>query len=159
MHQKVINWMILLKRQEGPVKTCFRREEFVGLEFSWRKEVHSLPDWSSEDRSRGWANKAHNSTIKIMSRQSESEVSSNERPQKIRSLQEIYELNQILNMFCLFAGTESIDFEEAFKIDKWRKVMNEANGVIEKNETWNAIIKFKGAWWKLNLTELVKTNI
>lgn len=94
-----------------------------------------------------------------MSRQSESEVSSNERPQKIRSLQEIYELNQISNMFCLFAGTESIDFEEAFKIDKWRKFMNEANGVIEKNETWNAIIKFKGACWKLNLTELVKTNI
>ncbi|KAK3026411.1 hypothetical protein RJ639_041423 [Escallonia herrerae] len=58
-------------------------------------------------------------------------------PQGKRSLEEIYDdLNQNQGMFCLFADTEPIDFEEASRSEKWRKAMNEEIGAIEKNDTW-----------------------
>ncbi|KAK2979863.1 hypothetical protein RJ640_002776 [Escallonia rubra] len=47
-------------------------------------------------------------------------------PQGKRSLEEIYDdLNQNQSMFCLFADTEPIDFDEASRSEKWRKAMNE----------------------------------
>ncbi|KAK3026409.1 hypothetical protein RJ639_041421 [Escallonia herrerae] len=50
-------------------------------------------------------------------------------PQGKRSLEEIYDdLNQNQGMFCLFADTEPIDFEEASRSEKWRKAMNEEIG-------------------------------
>ncbi|KAK3004468.1 hypothetical protein RJ639_018181 [Escallonia herrerae] len=58
-------------------------------------------------------------------------------PQCTRSLKEIYDnLNHNQGMFCLFADTEPIDFDEASRSEKWRKAMNKEIGAIKKNDTW-----------------------
>ncbi|KAK3024561.1 hypothetical protein RJ639_043501 [Escallonia herrerae] len=39
-------------------------------------------------------------------------------------------------MFCLFADTEPIDFDEALRSERWKKAKNEEIDVVEKNDTW-----------------------
>ena len=65
--------------------------------------------------------------------------SSPEIPQKMRSLQDIYaETNEITDsaLYCLFADSEPINFEEATHDKKWRLAMNEEMKAIQKNGTW-----------------------
>ncbi|XP_042436849.1 uncharacterized mitochondrial protein AtMg00820-like [Zingiber officinale] len=58
-------------------------------------------------------------------------------PQKIRSLQELYEVTTPLNLICLCVNEEIVSFEEAIKDSKWKKTMDEEMKAIEKNETWH----------------------
>ena len=68
---------------------------------------------------------------------------SSERPQRFRSIQEIYdnseELSQNMNeltLFCLFADHAVISFDDAIHDEKWKKAMNEEIEAIKKNDTW-----------------------
>ena len=57
----------------------------------------------------------------------------------MRSLQDIYaETNEITDsaLYCLFADSERINFEEATQDKKWRLAMNEEMKAIQKNGTW-----------------------
>ena len=54
----------------------------------------------------------------------------------MRSLQDIYaETNEIIDsaLYCLFADSEPINFEEATHDKKWRLTMNEEMKAIQKN--------------------------
>nr|XP_016502279.1 PREDICTED: ABC transporter B family member 10-like [Nicotiana tabacum] len=64
---------------------------------------------------------------------------SNEQPQRIRSIQELYEdTEEVTNfdfLYCLFDDSEPINFDEAVE-DKWRRqAMQEEIESIEKNNT------------------------
>ncbi|TYK18362.1 Retrovirus-related Pol polyprotein from transposon TNT 1-94 [Cucumis melo var. makuwa] len=74
---------------------------------------------------------------------SSSSASSSEGPRGMRSLQDIYdeteELSQSFNnltLFCLFADSEPLNFEEASQNDKWKIAMDEEIKAIKKNDTW-----------------------
>jgi hypothetical protein len=57
-------------------------------------------------------------------------------PQGTRTWDEIYQLSQNQNLFCLFADSEPINYEEASKGKEWRKAMDEEIEAIKKNDTW-----------------------
>ena len=65
--------------------------------------------------------------------------SSSERPRKMRSFQDLYDLIEItddVTLFCLFTNCEPIGFEEALRDRKWRNDMDEEIKAIKKNDTW-----------------------
>ncbi|GKV12661.1 hypothetical protein SLEP1_g23784 [Rubroshorea leprosula] len=70
---------------------------------------------------------------------SPSEGSSSEGPLRTRRLSDIYrETEEIeetsdVTLFCLFADTESINFNEAAKDKKWRKAMDKEMNAIKKS--------------------------
>ena len=72
----------------------------------------------------------------------------NERDvERTRSLQDFYEVTEQpdnLTLFCLFADSEPVSFEEAVQNKKWKDAMNEEIKSIEKNDTWKLVILPKG---------------
>ena len=58
--------------------------------------------------------------------------------ERIRSLEDLYEVTdrlENLNLFCLFADCEPVNFQEAAQDGKWRNVMDDEIKAIEKNDT------------------------
>ena len=80
------------------------------------------------------------STLRCDSPSSNSDSSNsstpNSTPKRYRSLNDIYAT-------CNYCSIEQENFEEAFKQEAWRKVMNEEIQVIEKNQTWELVDKPK----------------
>lgn len=73
--------------------------------------------------------------------QSLSDKSSSSTPRKTRSIQEIYNIIQRLdlddfNMLCLFTGSNPLIFEETVQEEKWRIAMKDEMNAISKNDTW-----------------------
>ncbi|CAO2836221.1 unnamed protein product [Amaranthus hypochondriacus] len=73
--------------------------------------------------------------------------SSSKTPVKMRSLRDIYEATNEVNevdLFCLYADHEPINFEEALGEEEWRSAMKEEIRSIEKNDTWELATLPKG---------------
>lgn len=75
-----------------------------------------------------------------------SQQSSNEQPQRIRSIQELYDgTKEVTNFeYCLFADSEPMNFDEAVRDKRWRQAMEEEIESIEKNNTWELTTFPKG---------------
>ncbi|GAB2283017.1 hypothetical protein Dimus_039573 [Dionaea muscipula] len=58
------------------------------------------------------------------------------REQRTRSLHEIYEVTNQLNLVCLYANEEVVAFDDAIRNARWRNAMDGEIKSIEKNETW-----------------------
>ncbi|KAL2252606.1 UNVERIFIED_CONTAM: hypothetical protein Sindi_0055300 [Sesamum indicum] len=68
------------------------------------------------------------------------EESSSEGPRKFRSLRDIYDALQDVNLsdftqYCLIAETEPLSYEDATHKRKWRKAIDEEIKAITKNDT------------------------
>lgn len=75
---------------------------------------------------------------------SSSEESSTERMPRMRSLTELYEVTEQLDLFCLLAESEPLNFEKAMQDEKWRNATHEEINVIKKNDTWKLATLPKG---------------
>ncbi|KAL0401556.1 UNVERIFIED_CONTAM: Retrovirus-related Pol polyprotein from transposon TNT 1-94 [Sesamum latifolium] len=69
------------------------------------------------------------------------EESSSRSPLKLRSLDDIYERSHEVTLdndalYCLFADSEPLTFDEAMQDKRWRKAMDEEIKSIEKNNIW-----------------------
>jgi hypothetical protein len=65
--------------------------------------------------------------------------SSSEGPRRMRSLEELYDATQVMEdttLFCFFANTDPLSFNEAVTEEKWIEAMDEEIHTIEKNDTW-----------------------
>ena len=54
----------------------------------------------------------------------------------MRSLRDIYEETEEINLLCLYADHEPLTFQEALNEDYWRRAMEEKIHAIEKNDAW-----------------------
>ena len=57
----------------------------------------------------------------------------------MRNLEELYDATQVMedtNLFCFFADSDPLSFNEAVTEEKWIKAMDEEMHTIEKNDTW-----------------------
>ena len=66
------------------------------------------------------------------------------RIQKTRSIKQLYEVTDELNLICLLANQEIISYKEAKEDERWRKAMDEEIKAIEKNDTWEYVNLLKG---------------
>ncbi|XP_070041429.1 uncharacterized protein [Nicotiana tomentosiformis] len=77
-----------------------------------------------------------------------SQESSNEQPQRTRSIQELYEDTKEVTSFdflyCLFVDSEPMNFDEVVEDKRWRQTMQEEIKSIEKNNTWELTTLPKG---------------
>ena len=67
--------------------------------------------------------------------------------ERIRSLEDLYEVTdrfENINLFCLFADCEPVNFQEATQDGKWRNAMDDEIKAIEKNDTWEFVALPKG---------------
>ena len=67
--------------------------------------------------------------------------------ERIRSLEDLYEVTdrlKNLNLFCLFADCEPVNFQEAAQDGKWINAMDDEIKAIEKNDTWELAALPKG---------------
>ena len=67
--------------------------------------------------------------------------------ERTRSLEDLYEVTdrlENLNLFCLFADCEPVNFQEAAQDGKWRNAMDDEIKAIEKNDTWELAALPKG---------------
>ena len=58
--------------------------------------------------------------------------------ERIRSLEDLYEVTdrlENLTLFCLFVDYEPVNFQEAAQDKKWRNTMDDEIKAIEKNDT------------------------
>ena len=72
---------------------------------------------------------------------------SSPRPQKTRTLSELYEVmknENNLTLFYLFFDCEPVGFEEAVQDRRWKEAMDEEIKAIKKNSTWKLTILPKG---------------
>ncbi|XP_070012611.1 uncharacterized protein [Nicotiana sylvestris] len=69
-----------------------------------------------------------------------SQESSNEQPERTRIIQELYDsTEEVTNfdfLYCLFADTEPMNFDEAVTDKRWRQSIEEENETTETNNTW-----------------------
>ena len=68
-----------------------------------------------------------------------SSASSSEGPRRMRNLEELYDATQVMEditLFCFFADSDPLSFNEAITEEKWIKAMDEEIHAIEKNDTW-----------------------
>nr|XP_010943412.1 uncharacterized protein LOC105061152 [Elaeis guineensis] len=63
---------------------------------------------------------------------------------KTRSLQELYEVTNELNLVCLLANNENISFEDAIQDKIWKVAMDEEIKAIEKNDIWELTTLLEG---------------
>jgi hypothetical protein len=66
-------------------------------------------------------------------------ASSSEEPRRMRNLEELYDVTQVMEdttLFCFFAYNDPLSFNEAIIEEKWIKAMDEEIHVIEKSDTW-----------------------
>ena len=66
-------------------------------------------------------------------------TSSSEGPRRMRNLEELYDTTQVMEdttLFCFFADSDPLSFDEAITEEKWIEAMNEEIHAIEKNDTW-----------------------
>ena len=57
----------------------------------------------------------------------------------MRNLKELYDATQVMEdttLFCFFAYSDPLSFNEAIIEEKWIKAMDEEIHAIEKNDTW-----------------------
>lgn len=70
-----------------------------------------------------------------------SQESSNEKPQRTRNIQELYEdTEEVTNfdfLYCLFADSEPMNFDEVVTDKRWRQAIDKEIESIEKNNTWS----------------------
>jgi hypothetical protein len=65
--------------------------------------------------------------------------SSSEVPRRMRNLEELYDATQVLEdttLFCFFADSDPLSFNEVVTKEKWIETMDEEIHAIEKNGTW-----------------------
>ena len=66
-------------------------------------------------------------------------TSSSEGPKRMRNLEELYDATQDMKdtttLFCFFADSDQLSFNEAITKEKWIKAMDEEMHAIEKNDT------------------------
>ena len=69
------------------------------------------------------------------------QFSEEDRPERFRSLQEIYDETQATeeDEACLFSREEPIFYKIAVKEEVWRKAMKEELEALEKNSTWELV--------------------
>jgi hypothetical protein len=68
-----------------------------------------------------------------------SSASSSEGPRRMRNIDELYDATQIMEdttLFCFFADSDPLSFNEAITKEKWIEAMDEEIHAIEKNDTW-----------------------
>ena len=66
-------------------------------------------------------------------------AASSEEPRRMRNLEELYDATQVIEdttLFCFFADSDPISFNEAVTEEKWIDTMDEEIHAIEKNDTW-----------------------
>ncbi|XP_073268730.1 uncharacterized protein [Populus alba] len=66
-------------------------------------------------------------------------ASSSEGPRRMRNLEELYDTTQVMEdttLFCFFADSDPLSFDEAITDEKWIEAMDEEIHAIEKNDTW-----------------------
>ncbi|KAJ6883706.1 hypothetical protein NC652_030829 [Populus alba x Populus x berolinensis] len=66
-------------------------------------------------------------------------ASSSEGPRRMRNLEELYDTTQVMEdttLFCFFADSDPLSFDEAITEEKWIEAMDEEIHAIEKNDTW-----------------------
>ncbi|XP_070036123.1 uncharacterized protein [Nicotiana tomentosiformis] len=77
-----------------------------------------------------------------------SQQSSNEQPQRTRSIQELYdgtkEVTKFDFLYYIFADSEPMNFDKAVTDKRWRQAMEEDIESIEKNNTWELTTLPKG---------------
>jgi len=67
-----------------------------------------------------------------------SSASSLEGPRRMRNLDELYDVTQVMEdttLFCFFADSDPLNFNEAVTEEKWTEAMDEEIHAIEKNDT------------------------
>jgi hypothetical protein len=67
-----------------------------------------------------------------------SSASSLEGPRRMRNLDELYDVTQVMEdttLFCFFADSDPLNFNEAVTEEKWIEAMDEEIHAIEKNDT------------------------
>jgi len=72
-------------------------------------------------------------------RNTPSSSSSSEGPRRMRNLDELYDATQVMEdttLFCFFADSGPLSFNEAITEEKWIEAMDEEIHAIEKNDTW-----------------------
>jgi hypothetical protein len=67
------------------------------------------------------------------------------RQPKMRSLQDLYDSINEVQLVCLLADAENISFEEAVRDKKWQTAMNEEIKAIDRNNTWELDELLKGS--------------
>jgi len=68
-----------------------------------------------------------------------SSASSSEGPRRMRNIDELHDATQIMEdttLFCFFADSDPLSFNEAITEEKWIEAMDEEIHAIEKNDTW-----------------------
>ena len=66
-------------------------------------------------------------------------TSSSERPRRMRNLEELYDDTQVMEdttLFCFFADSDPLNFNQAITEEKWIEAMDEEIHAIKKNDTW-----------------------
>jgi hypothetical protein len=72
-------------------------------------------------------------------RNTPSSSSSSEGSRRTRNLDELYDATQVMKdttLFCFFADSDPLSFNEAITEEKWIEAMDEEIHAIEKNDTW-----------------------
>ena len=70
-------------------------------------------------------------------------ASSSEGPRRMRNLEELYDATQVMEnttLFCFFADSDPLSFNEVVTEEKWIKATDEEIHAIEKNDTWKPTI-------------------
>jgi hypothetical protein len=65
-------------------------------------------------------------------------ASSSEEPRRMRNLEELYDVTQVMEdttLFCFFADNDPLSFNKAVTEEKWIDAMDEEIHAIEKNDT------------------------
>jgi hypothetical protein len=66
-------------------------------------------------------------------------ASSSEEPRRMRNFKELYDATQVMEdtyLFCFFADSDPLSFNEAIIKEKWITTMDEEIHAIKKNDTW-----------------------
>ena len=84
---------------------------------------------------------AYNSWCILDEQRDQDQSSEEDRPERFRSLQEIYDETQATeeDEACLFSGEEPTSYKIEMKEEVWRKAMKEELEAIEKNSTWELV--------------------
>ena len=72
-------------------------------------------------------------------RNTPSSSSSSEGSRRMRNLDELYDVTQVMKdttLFCFFTDSDPLSFNEAITEEKWIEAMDEEIHAIEKNDTW-----------------------
>ena len=113
-----------------------RRGQRIGLTLTSAVDLINSSEVSTDNQ-----DSTMTSIIPSDEQRDQDQSSEEDRPEKFRSLQEIYDETQAIaeDEACFFSGEEPTSYKIAMKEEVWRKAMKEELEAIEKNSTWELV--------------------